>query len=64
MPVKTVIVVRDGMVTDVYSTLPAHEHDIETLNFDMAGRISPGEKEEMEERIDEITDSPKYYGIL
>ena len=64
MPVKTIIVVRGGMVTDVYSTLPSHEHEIELLDLDNAGRISPGKKDELEECINEISDSSNYYEIL
>ena len=64
MPIKTVIVVENGMVTAVYSTIPAHEHEIELLDLDDAGRIKPGGKKEMEEHINEISESSKYYEII
>jgi hypothetical protein len=64
MPVKTFIVVSGGMVTDVYSTLPKNEHEIEVLDLDGAGQESFEEKDEMETRIIEISNSKEYNTIF
>ena len=64
MPVKTIIIVDNGVVTGVYSTIPAHEHEIELLDLDNAGRIKPVAKDEMKNRIGEISESSEYYEII
>ena len=64
MPVKIIIIVENGAVTGVYSTIPAHEHEIELLDLDNTGQIMPGAKNEMEERIKEISESSEYYEII
>jgi DUF917 family protein len=64
MPVKTIIIVESGSITGVYSTVPAHEQEIELLDLDNAGRESPEAKDEMEKRITEISESSEYYEII
>ena len=64
MPVKTIIVVESGMVTGVYSTIPANNHEIELLDLDNAGQESPKTKDEMETRIDEVSKSSEYHEIF
>jgi len=57
---QTVIVVEDGIVTRIFSTIPADEHIIEILDLDGAGQESWEAKEEMEDRIDDISKNPEY----
>ena len=64
MPVKTVIVVENGMVIVVYSTIPADSHEIELLDLDNAKQESPKTKDEMETHIDEVSKSSEYQEIF
>ena len=61
MPVKIIIVIRNGMVTDVYSTLQSKDHEIELLDLD--GAESYEIKEEIESRVIEVANSKEYHSI-
>jgi len=61
MPVKTIIVVRGGMVTDVYSTLQSKEHEVELLDLD--GAESYETKEKLESRVIKVANAKKYHSI-
>ena len=41
MDVKTIIIVKSGIVSGVYSTLQSTDHEIEILDLDQFGHESP-----------------------
>ena len=62
--VKTVIIVECGMVQEVFSTLPASEHEIELLDMDIGNAGLPGELDELEARISDLYGSSAYHAVL
>lgn len=61
MDITTVIIVKGGMVTDVYSTLPSVNHDIEVIDLDSTGQESSEEIARKERFMKEVMDSEEYY---
>lgn len=61
MDITTVIIVKGGMVTDVYSTLPSVNHDIEVIDLDSTGQESSEETARKEKFMKEVMDSEEYH---
>ena len=54
MNVKTIIIIKQGIVSSVYSTLPSNNHDVEVLDLDQFGYESPDEEDALETRANKI----------
>ena len=64
MNVKTVIIIESGIVSSVYSTLPAESHDIEVLDLDEFSYVSsPDEKDALQTRAKRIYESEEYHEV-
>ena len=63
MDVKTIIIVKQGMVSGVYSTLPSQNHNIEILDLDSDGHESPDDEDKLETHANEIYVSKEYHEI-
>ena len=63
MDVKTIIIVKKGIVSGVYSTLPSQNHDIEILDLDSSGHESPDDEDKLKTRANEIYASKEYHEI-
>jgi hypothetical protein len=63
MDVKTIIIVKQGIVSGVYSTLPSQNHDIEILDLDSSGHESPDDEDKLKTRANEIYASKEYHEI-
>ena len=61
MDVKTIIIVKSGIVSGVYSTLK--DHDVEVFDLDQFGYESPDEEDAFETRAKRIYDSEEYHEI-
>ena len=53
---KTIIIVKQGIMSGVYSTLPSQNHDIEILDLDSSGHESPDDEDKLKTRANEIYD--------
>lgn len=63
MDVTTVIIVKGGMINEVYSTLQSVNHVIELIDLDSDVEKSPEEKARIKALMDEVTDSAEYHLI-
>ena len=64
MEVKTVIVIRGGMVSEVFSTLHSSEHEVEILDMDSDEPYSPANPASLSNCLREVVNSIDYYTII
>ena len=63
MNVKTIIIIKQGIVSGVYSTLKLENHDVEVIDLDQFGYESPDEEDALETRANKIYASKEYHEI-
>jgi len=63
MDVSTIIVVSDGMVSEIFSSIPSVKHTIEVLNFDTAKQESQEASDALEKRLAEFSESSEFHTI-
>ena len=62
MDSKTVIIIKNGIVSGVYST--SENHDVEVLDLDQFSHVSsPDEEDALETRAKRICESEEYHEV-